>query len=215
MPITDISSLDLSKSYTYADYLLWRFKERIELIKGKIVRMSPAPSSNHQRIVFELSGLFYNALKKKPCQAFVAPFDVRFIKSDEKGKEVRNVVQPDLCVVCDANKIDKRGCLGAPDLVVEILSPGNSQKEMLQKYELYEEFGVREYWVVNPMEEHILLFVAKDEGKFIGLKPVVKGGTALVSHIFPDLIIPLDEVFPDRPESDNPDDLDRSDEIYI
>lgn len=214
MAITDFSSLDLSKTYTYADYLLWRFKERLELIRGKIVKMSPAPSTNHQRILTELLLGVGSYFKQKPCKVFVAPFDVRFIKNKEDGKEAKTVVQPDLCVICDTSKIDKRGCVGAPDLVVEILSPGNSKKEMLQKYELYEEFGVREYWLVNPMEEHILVFIANDEGKFIGLKPVVKGGPDLVSHIFPDLSIPLDEVFPDQPEHDTPEE-DTSNETYV
>ena len=187
-----LKDLDLNGSYTYADYLTWQITERIELIKGKIWKMSPAPSSRHQDINFILSGFFWQYLKNKPCKAFAAPFDVTFNKEGGK-QQARTVLQPDLCVVCDLGKIDKRGCNGAPDLVVEILSPGNSRREMQHKYEIYEEYGVQEYWVVRPYEENIQIFSLID-GKFIGRQPVYKE-QQLTSYIFPDFIIDLEEVF--------------------
>lgn len=183
MEITRLDQLDVENGvYTYADYLMWKFKERVELFKGKILQMSPAPSSNHQRILRKINRTFDNFFSTNPCELFFAPFDVRF--PDENGT-VKTVLQPDLCVICDPEKIDDRGCIGAPDLIVEILSPGNSKKEMGSKYKIYEESGVREYWVVNPAERHILIFVAEN-GIFRGIAPVVEGDI-VNSVIFPEL----------------------------
>lgn len=190
--ITDINQLDLNKVYSYADYLLWKFEERVELFKGKIYKMSPAPNLKHQTVSMNLTGEMYNIFKTHPCRFFSAPFDVRLPKKGKEDQEVFTVVQPDLCVVCDENKLDQRGCIGAPDLVIEILSPGNSKKEMKQKYELYEEAGVQEYWVVHPEDENITIFSLQN-GKYIGLKPVVDD--FINSPLFPQLKIHTDEVF--------------------
>lgn len=193
--VTDINQLDLNGTYTYADYLLWRIDERLELIKGKIFKMSPAPSLKHQRISTQLQGTLFNYLKGSSCDLFSAPFDVRLYndkKSKVAFKEIYTVVQPDLCVICDETKLDEKGCLGAPDLVIEILSPGNSKKEMNEKFDLYEETGVREYWLVEPAENVVYIYVLNDSGKYIGLKPVT---TKLKSSIFPDLEINLEEIF--------------------
>ncbi len=140
--MSNFHQLDLNKSYTYADYLQWKFEERLELIKGKIFKMSPAPSMRHQRI----SGHIYREiswfLKGRTCQIFSAPFDVRLSKKGSNDSEITTVVQPDICVICDESKLDERGCLGAPDIVVEILSPGNTKKEMRNKFQLYQESSV-------------------------------------------------------------------------
>lgn len=192
-PITDISQLDLNGSYTYADYLLWQFEERVELIRGKLFKMSPAPNTQHQRIsrvlAYRLSAFFIN----QRCEMFSAPFDVRLPVSRKKGQDT-TVVQPDLCVICDPNKLDERGCAGAPDLVIEILSPGNSKKEMREKFEVYEEAGVREYWLVNPLDNVVLVYVLNEAGKYIGLAPVTED-QELRAAIFPELLIDLKEVF--------------------
>jgi Uma2 family endonuclease len=193
--VTDINQLDLNGTYTYADYLLWRIEERLELIKGKIFKMSPAPSLAHQRISTQLQGTLFNFLKARSCDLFSAPFDVRLYndkKSKDANRQIYTVVQPDLCVVCDASKLDQRGCLGAPDLIIEILSPGNSSKEMNEKFDLYEESGVREYWLVEPAENAVWVYLLNEEGKYIGLKPTT---TILKSSIFPDLVIDLKEIF--------------------
>ena len=187
-----LKDLDLNGSYTYADYLTWQIAERIELIKGKIWKMSPAPSSRHQVISGTLFGFLWQHFRKSPCQVFTAPFDITFTKEEEK-KQAKTVLQPDISIICDPNKIDKRGCNGAPDLVVEILSPGNSRREMRHKYEIYEEYGVQEYWVVRPYEENVQIFSLVD-GKFIGRQPVYKE-QQLTSYIFPDFTIDLEEVF--------------------
>ena len=195
MPVTDLSQLDTQKLYSYADYLLWQVKERIELIKGKVYKMSPAPGTEHQRISHELDRQFGNYFHRKPCQVFPAPFDVRFPRKGEIGDElVHTVVQPDLCVICDPAKLDERGCKGAPDLVVEILSPGNFKKEMRDKFEVYEEAGVREYWLVNPSDKTVFIFVLNDQWRFIGLQPLTEDQKG-ISTIFPELEIDLNEVF--------------------
>jgi len=125
--------------YTYADYLRWTIEERLELIKGKIFKMSPTPSSAHQRVSQWLNKELLIFLDGKTCEVFTAPFDVRLPKKSKRDEDIVTVVQPDLCVVCDPSKIDKRGCIGAPDIVVEVLSPSNNRKELKNKYEVYEE----------------------------------------------------------------------------
>lgn len=191
--ITRLSDLDPEGSYTYADYLLWQFQERVELIRGRIFRMSPAPNRMHQKIVTFLTAKLFNFFELKTCQVFVAPFDVRLPVSRRKGIDT-TVVQPDLCVICDESKLDEQGCAGAPDLIVEILSPGNSTKEMREKFRVYEEAGVREYWIVNPVEKIVLVYIPDANGKYIGLAPVTEEDL-LHSHIFPTLVINLKEVF--------------------
>lgn len=137
--ITSLSQLDFDKKYTYADYVLWRFQERVELLKGKLFRLA-APNVNHQRISRILTLRIGNYLEQTNCDLFAAPFDVRLPLPSHKAKpnKIDTVVQPDLCVVCDRKKLDKQGCIGAPDLVVEILSSGNSKREMRDKLELYQ-----------------------------------------------------------------------------
>lgn len=193
--ITDINQLDLNGTYSYADYLLWKFQERVELFKGKILKMSPAPNKRHQIIARELYGHFFNFYKRNViCNFFPAPFDVRIPKKDAEDKEVFTVVQPDLCVICDPNKLDDRGCIGAPDLIIEILSPGNSKKEMKLKFELYEEAGVREYWIVDPNTESVLINVLEN-GKYNTQNPVVDD--EITSIIFPNLKIHTNDIFND------------------
>ncbi|MBO9615485.1 MAG: Uma2 family endonuclease [Dyadobacter sp.] len=195
--ITSFDELDLTKQYTYADYLKWQFQERLELIKGYIYKMSPAPSRRHQDIVWNLNVAIGNHIKGYPCKAYSAPFDVRLpIKDKKSNQEITTVLQPDICVICDLTKLDDRGCLGAPDLVIEVLSPGNTQREMSQKFNAYEESGVREYWVVYPEYGHVNIFLLDGDRRFVGQHPKVNG-EILRSVVFPDLEINLSEVFVD------------------
>ncbi|MDQ3682369.1 MAG: Uma2 family endonuclease [Bacteroidota bacterium] len=167
---------DPSLSYTYADYLQWKFEERVELIKGRIFKMSPAPNPKHQQVSIKLSSRIFNLLEGKNCQVYAAPFDIRLpVKNRKRDNEITNVVQPDICIICDELKIDERGCCGAPDLVIEILSPGNTKKEVKIKFELYEEAGVKEYWIVYPAEENIAVFLLSENGKFNGAKIYAAG----------------------------------------
>ncbi len=190
---------DLSGTYTYADYMTWEWDQLSELIHGKIFKMSPAPSSKHQWISGNLFVSLSNYLKGKKCKAFPAPFDVRLPgPSQKKGdQDIVTVVQPDICVICDLSKIDERGCIGAPDLIIEILSKYTSTKDITLKFEIYEEAGVKEYWVVHPEEQTILVYDLDRNGKYKGnLKPFVKTDT-ISPALFPDLNINLGEVFSD------------------
>lgn len=196
--ITQLSQLDLNADYSYADYLNWRLAETIELIKGKISLMSPAPSLSHQRVSWQLNGLLFDYFRKKSCRAFAAPFDVRLYdrrKSVVANQDIYTVVQPDLCVICDAEKLDPRGCLGAPDWIIEILSQGNSKKEMQTKYELYRECGVKEYWIVYPFEQAVHQFVLDEVQDKYQLINMFSGEDTATPQLFPDLQIDLQEVF--------------------
>lgn len=150
-----LADLDLNKTYTYADYLKWTFTERVELIKGKIFQMSPAPSSSHQRLFLHMLLEIGNFLKGRECTVYAAPFDVRLPRKSADDKDIITVLQPDICVICDPTKIEERGCLGAPDIVIEILSPSNNKKELKYKKDIYQESGVKEYWIVEPREKAI------------------------------------------------------------
>ncbi len=145
--ITHISQLDITKSYTVGDYLSWKFDEMVELIKGKIYNISPAPRSKHQAYLHNLDGIFYNLTRKRTCKVFPAPFDV-YLKGMESDQDT--VVQPDICIVCDQTKISEFGCVGSPDMIIEILSPSTMKKDLEAKFQLYEENGVNEYWIIAP-----------------------------------------------------------------
>jgi Uma2 family endonuclease len=162
-----------------------------------------APNVQHQRISSYLHIVIGNSVRKKNCDLFSAPFDVRLPLPKHKIKEdkIDTVVQPDLCVICDASKLDKQGCVGAPDLVVEILSPGNSKKEMRDKYELYEEAGVLEYWVVDPERRSVLVFhLDEKKEKFVAIVPVFTDVDVLKSKAIEDLEVSLNEIFPEEKE---------------
>lgn len=138
------------RHYTYADYSVWPPEERWELIDGVAYDMSPAPAPRHQLVLGELYAQFHRSLEGSRCVVFLAPFDVRLPDTpDEPDRDIRSVVQPDLTIVCDRGRIDDRGCRGAPDLAVEILSPSTAYKDQSQKFALYERHGVREFWIVN------------------------------------------------------------------
>lgn len=200
--ITSLSQLDPNGTYSYADYLTWHVEQALEVIKGRIFPMS-GPSRTHQKISWYLSGTFYNHFKNHRCEAYAAPFDVRLYnraKSLKADKDIYTVVQPDLCVICDLDKLDERGCLGAPDLVVEILSPGNSAREMKIKKNLYAESGVREYWVVDPTHETLTRFDLEDDGTY-GRPLIFVSDDAMPSVIFSDFTLALGDLFPVAPDA--------------
>ncbi len=180
--------------YTYADYLTWEMEEMVELIKGKVFKRDiAAPALNHQRISMHLSVRFYNFLKGKTCQVFHAPFDVRLPVKSKKNKDIDTVVQPGICVVCDPSKLDAAGCLGAPDLVVEILSPGNNKRELKNKYEVYGEVGVREYWIIHPNEQTLLIY-SLVAGSYQASRFFVSGDK-VTSVCLPGFELDLEEIF--------------------
>ena len=157
------------RRYTYADYCTWDDGERWEIIDGvpykmfsDPVMMSPAPKARHQSIILEIAGQLRNFLKGKPCKAFIAPFDVRLDAKDDDD----TVVQPDISVVCDRSKIDDKGCNGAPDMVVEVLSPSSARHDKLVKFNAYQRAGVREYWIVDPDSKTVAVYLLEG-GRFI------------------------------------------------
>ena len=179
------------RPFTYADYKDWDLKpgEHFELIYGEAYAMS-APNARHQTILVQLITLFFTYLQDKPCKVFPAPYDVRlFYKADESDD---TVVQPDLVIVCDEKKRGPEGCRGAPDLIIEILSPSNTVIEMKRKLQLYQEAGVREYWVIDPENKDITVYRFQ-EGAI--LTYTLKKDTTVPVSIFPDLNINLKQVF--------------------
>ncbi len=195
MPITDISKLDMDKVYNYAHYLSWKFNERVELIKGKIFKMSPAPNRNHQGISGNLFMPLKAFLTVHNCKVYAAPFDVRFPNNPD-DKNPYTVVQPDICVICDLTKLDDKGCVGAPDMIIEILSPSTAAKDVKDKFELYEEHGVKEYWIVDPENNILDIFLLNDTNKY-QLKGKFNAEQRVVVNSIPGLEINLAEIFAD------------------
>lgn len=159
------NALQPGKKYTYKDYLTWPTDERWELINGRAYCMTPAPSREHQAIVTDLTRQIAGFLHKKQCKVYVAPFDVRLTQSNESDDNAENVAQPDISVICDPSKLDERGCNGAPDWIIEVLSPATAKKDLQDKFELYQQAGVKEYWTVYPGE--IIVGIHRlDNGKY-------------------------------------------------
>ncbi len=190
--ITDISKLDPSKLYTYADYLTWQFDGMVELIKGKVFDMSPASSSSHQKFSIQMIRLISNFLEGKNCEVFHAPFDVR-ITSIKSEADIISVVQPDICVICDLRKIDERSCNGSPDLIIEIVSPNSIKRDVQDKLDIYQEVGVKEYWIAYPLEKMIEVFLLEGD-RYQLVKKYVEADVVLVNSL-PGLEIPLSKVF--------------------
>jgi Uma2 family endonuclease len=193
----DSLNLDLNKRYSYADYLTWMDDVRRELFDGFIKLMTPAPSRRHQELSVSLTLQIGNFLMHKKCKLYHAPSDVRFPK-DNKNKDdklVYTVLQPDIFVVCDLSKLDDRGCLGAPDMIIEIVSPKNSKRDLKDKFEIYQQFGVREYWIVNPNDENVNVFVLDEKGKFQLVGMYAEDDKIPVNIFNGDLKIDLTEVF--------------------
>ena len=157
---------NLDRKFTYKDYLTWPEEEHWELINGIPYNMTPAPSTQHQKIVTTLIALFYNALKDSPCQVFGAPFDVRLPEQENSSEDIFTVVKPDLAIICDRNKLDSRGCLGGPDLIIEVTSPSTLRKDIKDKFYLYEKAGVNQYWMIYPEQKTVVVFCLDKEGKY-------------------------------------------------
>lgn len=193
--INSLEDLDFSKTYSYAEYLTWQFTERVELLKG-YVRQMAAPSPKHQRVSRRLTKSFLEFFEGNPCELYYAPFDVRLYnrkKSMLADREVYTVVQPDICVICDSTKIDDKGCNGAPDMIIEILSPSNQQTDLKDKYKLYAENGVTEYWIVYPNDAVIHQFVLKDEQYYT--HGIFTQRDVISPFLFPELSFTLEGVF--------------------
>ncbi|MDR1249618.1 MAG: Uma2 family endonuclease [Treponema sp.] len=182
---------DENRPFTYADYKAWELKEgeRFELIDGAAYAMS-APNDTHQAISGEIFRQVANYLHGKPCKVRSAPYDVRLFYAEDESDDT--VVQPDISIICDENKRGPEGCRGAPDLVVEILSPSNFAEEMVRKFNLYMKAGVREYWIVAPSSKTVQSFVLQN-GAYTGT--VYDSSVSLPSAALEGLSISLDDVF--------------------
>ncbi len=150
--------------HTYGEYRSWPEDVRYELIDGVAYAMAPAPSPLHQLVLGELHRQVANILKDRPCHVYLAPFDVRLPKGDEADDAVDTVVQPDLSVICDTAKLDDAGCRGAPDWVVEVLSQSTAGHDQILKRAAYERAGVREYWLVHPVDRVVAVYRLGPEG---------------------------------------------------
>jgi len=181
-------------NFTYGDYVKWPEDERWELINGYAYNMSPAPSRRHQKISRDLEFQIVDFLADKPCEVYDAPFDVRLPEADEQDEDIETVVQPDIVVVCDENKLDDKGCRGAPDLIIEILSPFTAPKDMKIKLSLYEKHGVKEYWIVHPTDNIILVFKL-GKNKMYGKPEVYTEEDKIKTAILEGLEIELSKVF--------------------
>ena len=182
--------------YSYADYLTWMDDKRRELING-FVRLMSAPLRTHADISTKLVGIILWHIEKHEgkCKVYHAPFDVRLpVDGETEDSKIYNVVQPDVCVICDLSKLDERGCIGAPDLVVEVQSPSSISYDLREKYDLYEAAGVKEYWVASPKMNVVTVFLLQDKGKFDRGK-VYESGSKIQSKTLEGLEISLDAIF--------------------
>jgi len=195
--VKNFADLDLSMSYSYADYYSWEFDERVELINGRVFTITQ-PGTKHQQISGAISAKLYGHLKRKPIAVFAAPFDVRFPNFSHADEDIFTVLQPDVCVFCDASKLDTRGGIGAPDIVVEILLPGDNRKELKNKFEVYEESRVSEYWIIHPEEKTFFRYTLDDNGKY---QPshLLTLGDEVTTPILPGFVLNLDGVFAPGP----------------
>jgi len=147
-----------AQHHCYGDYLTWSDDQHYELIDGDAYLMSPGPDLGHQDVAGEVYLQIRQALKNKACRAFIAPLDVRLPKHNEADERIDTVVQPDVLVVCDSFKLDRRGVRGAPDWVVEVLSPSTASHDQILKRKIYERHGVREYWLIHPVDRVLTVY---------------------------------------------------------
>jgi Uma2 family endonuclease len=178
--------------HTYADYCSWPDDVRYELIDGVAYAMGPAPVRRHQGILLELARQVANTLEGSPCRPYIAPFDVRLPKAEESDNEVDTVVQPDLVVICDRAKLDDKGCRGAPDWVVEVLSPSTAGHDQILKRALYQRVGVREYWLVHPVDRIVTIYTL-NSGSY-GVPDVRELVGTLAVSVLPEIVIDWERV---------------------
>ena len=189
--------LEQETNYTYADYLDWN-EGRWELIDGEVWDMTPAPSRLHQEISINFSSFLHNFFQNKNCFVYAAPFDVRLPDNNNaEDYAITTVVQPDISVICDQSKLDDRGCVGAPDLIIEILSPSTAAKDLKVKRALYEKHGVQEYWLVHPTDRLVFSYQLIDDGQY-GKARIFDQDDVLQSARFEELKIQLNSIFQER-----------------
>jgi len=188
-------SLDMNKRYTYADCLSWPEGFRCEIING-VARKLPPVYTAHARVSGNLLFLLYSYIKDSgcKCEIYAGIFDVRFPKNGEVAHDkIDTVVQPDLCIICDRSKLDEYGCCGIPDMIIEILSPATLKNDCIRKFLLYEEYGVKEYWIVHPNDKAVTVFLLQKNGQYESALYELKGKVPV--HVFDNYLIDLDDIF--------------------
>ena len=193
------SALPLEENYatplTYADYAQIDDGKRYELFEGALIWAGPAPGDTHQSVSGELQAAIWNNLRSKTCRVYAAPYDVILPEGDADYSTAKTVLQPDIVVLCDMSKRRKQGCVGAPDMVIEILSPSSVEKDLQTKRAIYEKHGVREYWIIDPARRHAL--VMNLEAGVYNIIRIVREAEQLTSTVLPDLCITLGNLFTD------------------
>ncbi|TXL20334.1 hypothetical protein BMR06_05590 [Methylococcaceae bacterium HT5] len=186
-----------SAYHTYADYLQWT-ENNYELIDGEAYFIAPAPSLEHQDVAGEIFRQITNALVGKKCRVFMAPVDVRLPKTNEPDEQTDTIVQPDVLVVCDTNKLDRRGVRGAPDWVLEVLSPATASHDQIKKRDLYKRHGVREYWLIHPVDRVLTIYLLKD--KEFTKPEIVELSAATAITVLNDIVIQWDDLLTRLPQ---------------
>jgi Uma2 family endonuclease len=181
-----------NKEFSYEDYLTWPDDQRCEILDSSAY-MQAAPSRIHQEITGELFRQFANYLQGKPCKVYHAPFCVR-LDNEKNASDIRNVVEPDITIVCDRSKLDDKGCKGVPDMIIEVISPSSGKMDRILKFNRYEKAGVKEYWIVEPDERIVSVFTLQDSGRY-GRPDMYTESNTIKSTLFPDCEIDLDIVF--------------------
>ncbi len=183
------------RPYTYADILSWSDGQRWELIEGVAYAMTPSPSMSHQTVLLALASLLHMNLGQSTCRVFVAPYDLRLPEHRQDTDGSASAVQPDIMIVCDAGKLSESGCTGAPDFVAEIVSPSSASIDYIQKLRLYEKHGVKEYWIVHPIDRMVTVYSLESGVKYG--RPVIysdKDTISLQLGIMP-VNVPLPNIF--------------------
>ncbi len=188
------SAVNPNTKYSYADYKTWDDNERWEIINGVVYNMSPAPMRIHQKISGTVFRKIGNFLEGKSCQVYDAPFDVRFIDYENQADdEIEIIVQPDIVIVCDENKLDDYGCKGSPDIIIEIISPSTFKRDKIEKFYLYEKYEIKEYWIVYPFEKNVEIYKLT-EGKYEIPEIYGKDDKIIVKHL-DNFVLDLKDVF--------------------
>lgn len=188
--------------FTYSNYKNWPDEERWEIIDGEAYNMSPAPGRTHQKMVIEIASQFHNFLEGKPCEVFTGPFDIFLPADGESEDETSTVVQPDISVICDESKLSEKGCTGAPDIIIEVVSPYGRSRDQVKKMYTYEKKGIREYWIVHSIDKLMWRYarISDAPGADYGRPEIFDNSGKPKSDILPGFELDLMKVFGPEPE---------------
>ncbi|MEZ5442866.1 MAG: Uma2 family endonuclease [Lysobacterales bacterium] len=191
-----MGKVDPAQHYTYGDYLRWDDEQRWELIDGVPYLMAPAPTWRHQELVGDIYAQLHTQLKGKPCRAAISPLDVRLPKGEESDERVDTVVQPDVLVVCEPERIDRRGVRGAPSFVLEVLSPSSASHDQIRKRRVYERAGVQEFWLLHPIDGVLTIYRRAARGEGFAPPEIVEAMGTVPLKAVPDCSVDFDDLYP-------------------